>query len=306
MKNGFSTILWVIITLCSLAGFGFLGVSTVLTSPTVTLINACALVLVAGVVTWLLSRHAAWPHPLQQSGTTGLGLSAWWRMNSWWIVALLWGGSVCTLGAQIMAPAMPLMEKLGMPMFTASFAGAYPEEFLKALGVLVIALSTRYVTRPWHTFMVGFMVGLGFEVVENCYYSVSLAVLDPTSDLSGALTSWGTRMVLGVFLHPICTALAGYGFGHALYRAEWTPSRRLLTALGFYLMGFAIHFFWNMRMDNEIASISILIAVGILLYVLGIYFLVRIQREATSDRTYAVTTVESSWMPATIGAAMIH
>lgn len=310
MRNGFSAVLWILIAFCSLGGLIFLGVSTVLTSPIVTFLNAVALVLVASVVTWLLSRHAAWPHsfrdvPSVEPMPTTNGLRSWWDRHNWWIAAFLWGGSVCTLGAQIFAPAMSLMDKVGLPIFTASFAGAYPEEFLKAVGVLVIALSARCVTRPWHTFMVGFMVGLGFEVVENCYYSVSLAVLDPTSDLSGALTAWGTRMVVGVFLHPICSALAGYGIGQALFRAAWTRSRRLVSAGGFYLIGFGIHFLWNMSVSNEAASLGILIAVAVILYLLGMYFFLRIRREATADRSYAVATVASSWAPVWSGSTLL-
>lgn len=302
MAEGFSAVLWVLIGLCCVGGLGFLGISAVLTSPIVTVLNAGASVVVAGIVIWLLSHHAAWPRPFGEmpsakSYSRKSGPHSWWGTNSWWIAAFLWGGSVCTLGAQLFAPAMTLMEKLGLPVFTASFAGAYPEEFLKAVGVLVIALASTYVLRPWHTFMVGFMVGLGFEVVENCYYSVSLAVLDPTSDLSGALTSWGTRMLLGVFLHPICTAVAGYGIGHALFRARWPLSRRLWTAAGFYLIGFGLHFLWNMSLSNEAVSLGILIGVGVVLYSLGIYFLIRMHRDATGDRSYAVTTVASSWAP---------
>ncbi|WPF68720.1 PrsW family intramembrane metalloprotease [Corynebacterium sp. 21KM1197] len=222
-----------------------------------------------------------------------LGLLMWspmWPKGSylWALLALLWGGGV-SFGI-VMALGLPSSEipvKLGWELVEASFGGAYPEEAAKALGVVVILLSFRRLNRPWHGLIVGAVVGLGFGTIENILYGVNGAVLDPNSDASGALSLWILRLVAGPFLHIVFTGIAGWGIGVALYTAEASWAWRVGRALGWFLVGFGLHFAWNLLWNSEVAQIINMIVVALVMYPLVVWLFIRGNRQARRDDTYA-------------------
>ncbi|KQB84581.1 PrsW family intramembrane metalloprotease [Corynebacterium oculi] len=218
-----------------------------------------------------------------------LRLSPMWPKGAylWVLPALIWGSGV-SFGV-VMLMGLPLSEipgKLGWELVEASLGGAYPEECAKALGVVMILLSFRKLNRPWHGLIVGAVVGLGFETIENLLYGANGAILDPNSDASGALSLWMLRLVAGPFLHIIFTGIAGWGIGVALYTAEASWTWRVGRALGWFLVAFTLHFSWNLLWNSEIAQVFNMIGVALVMYPLAIWLLIRGNRQARRDDTY--------------------
>src|SRR5699024_2630771 len=82
----------------------------------------------------------------------------------------------------------------------------------------------------------------GFETVENVLYGASGAQLHPDSDWLGFWQSWGLRVLAGPGLHIMCTAIAGWGIGWALFAANESRLWRLRMVIGSWLVAVAIHF----------------------------------------------------------------
>ncbi|MBC3186642.1 PrsW family intramembrane metalloprotease [Corynebacterium sp. zg-331] len=219
-----------------------------------------------------------------------LRLSPMWPAGAhlWVLPALIWGAGTSLGLVMILAtPLSEIPEKLGWDLVEASLGGAYPEECLKALGVMLILLSFRRLNRPWHGLIVGAVVGLGFETVENLLYGANGAILDPNSDATGALRLWVLRLLAGPFLHIVFTGIAGWGIGVALYTAEASPRWRIARGLGWFLVAFGLHFSWNLLPDAQLHQVLNMIAVGLVMYPLAGWLFIRGNRQARGDDTYA-------------------
>lgn len=213
--------------------------------------------------------------------------AAWPRAGWWWLVSsLLWGGGVSFLVVLLSGlPILELAEKFNLTFTLASWGGAYPEELGKALGVAVILFSFHRLTRPWHGFITGALVGLGFEVMENIPYGAYGALLNPNSDLDGALITWLSRVVLGPGLHVAFTALAGWGVGLAIFTAQRSTLWRWAVALFWVLIAFALHFAWNLMWEDPRFQLVTMAVVAVLLYPLFIWLYRRCHRLAKQDAT---------------------
>ncbi|MGD7002276.1 PrsW family intramembrane metalloprotease [Corynebacterium halotolerans] len=216
--------------------------------------------------------------------------AAWPRAGFWWVIAsMLWGAGVSFLVVMIAGlPVLELMDKLGWTFVTASFGGAYPEEIVKALGVAVILLSFRRLNRPWHGFLTGALIGLGFEVVENLLYGTFGALMNPNSDLAGVLGIWALRVVAGPGLHVIFTALAGWGIGLALFRAGRSLSWRWTVAVAWTLLAFALHFAWNLMWESTTAQVIAMVVIALIMYPVAIWLYVHCHRSARNDGSQVV------------------
>lgn len=236
-------------------------------SPTGTAVGSLfvALYLVAG--TLLFRAGPLWPSagPL-------------WLLACW-----VWGAAISLVLVMLPADAwMSITDKLGWEPLVASFSGAYPEEIAKALGVLVILYAFRKLNRPWHGFVTGGMVGLGFEVHENILYGVVGATMDPNSDFQGAVAMWGMRAVAGPGLHVALTALAGWGIGLAIYR------RHALHSLWWIAAAMALHFLWNIILDSETAMKVQYGALMAVIYPLFAWAYLQAVRAKKSDTSYVL------------------
>ncbi len=229
------------------------------------------------VVLWLLSRSRMWP---ERAG-------AGWR---WVLASLLWGGGISF--ALVMIGGMPvltLVDRLGLVIVSASFGGAYPEEIAKALGVGVLLFTFRGLNRPWHGLMTGALIGLGFEMTENAMYGAFGAMLDPNTDLSGALDTWALRLFVGPGLHIIFSALAGWGLGLAVFTAGRSTAWRIGQAGGWLSVAFALHFAWNLLWPSELVQIISYVLVALVMYPLFLLVWMRATRAARADASYAWT-----------------
>lgn len=214
----------------------------------------------------------------------------WPRAGAGYVVAaLLWGATVSPLLVFPLASAsLDLPARLGLDHFEASWGGAYPEETVKTLGVLIILFSFRRLVRPWHGFVTGVLVGIGFEVVENAGYAVMGALYDPVSDMDGMLGMWGLRMVAGPFLHVLFTGMAGWGLGVAVFTAHRGHLWRLGTGLLWVCVAFTAHFCWNIMHDDLRVSIVSMGAIALVIYPLFIWVVVRAWRSARTDAGYVL------------------
>lgn len=227
------------------------------------------------LIIWLLRLLPIWPR----------GISAWWV-----VMCLGWGSGTSMVAAFLTAgPLIHIVEYVGWTEALASWAGAYPEEIIKTAGVGVVLFSFRRLTRPWHGLATGALIGLGFEVIENISYGATLAPSHLESDVLGALEIWVLRLSAGPILHIGWTALAGWGLGLALFAAGRSPSWRVTTALGWFMVAFVLHFGWNYVSDNDAITIATFFVVAAVFYPTLIVVTVRAVRQARADRSYVYT-----------------
>ncbi|CAQ04062.1 PrsW family intramembrane metalloprotease [Corynebacterium urealyticum] len=172
-------------------------------------------------------------------------------------MALWWGASVSSVLAVFTAAdaASEIPEKLGLPIFSTAFGGAWPEEITKALGIwMLLWIARDWWNRPHHGLLAGVFVGLGMEVYENSLYALFLGVLHPASDVTGAASVYGMRLLFGIGLHAVFSGLVGYGIGRALWGPrERSRAWRCGQVFGWGFAGFALHFLWNISWPDPVA-----------------------------------------------------
>ncbi len=203
--------------------------------------------------------------------STGLGLLVWtlYTLPPLWlfrklglfrgqpatpfVMAFAWGG----LGAVYLAvPAnqaiFGLAAKLVSPEFShawgAAIAGPSDEEPLKLLGVVLLLLIApgRFRTIP-SIMALGALVGLGFQVVEDYFYTVNAALGHPSANqIEPVVQNLIVRGILcGLWSHAAYSAVAAFGVGYFVAHPEAPFARRLLVAAGSLGAAWAMHGFWN-------------------------------------------------------------
>ncbi|MDY3126686.1 MAG: PrsW family intramembrane metalloprotease [Corynebacterium sp.] len=278
MSKLFRLVLWGAGGIGSLAGLVLLAFSVV-ASPLYGLLGLIVSLLYVAGVLWALSRLPIWPH-------SPAGLK-----SRWWVVsALIWGaGATMLFVAPIGFAISDLAFRTGSTNAAAAWGGAYPEEIAKMVGVIVICLSFSQLNRPWHGLVVGAVIGLGFEAVENITYGAMGAMLDANSDWAGFWFTSGLRLVAGPCLHILFTALAGWGVGLALFTANKSARWRWGHVLGWLFVAFALHFGWNYQFNNDFLTIGSMVAVALVLYPLAGIVIVRACRQAGATPPVLIT-----------------
>ena len=175
------------------------------------------------------------------------------------VMAFAWGG----LGAAHLAqPAnkaiLGLCAKLVSPTFAAEWgsavAGPITEEFLKLIGVVLIMQIARNQFRTPHSILIlGALSGLGFQVVENLGYTVSSAMYFVTeSQLLPVAHNFVMRGLLnGLWSHAAYTTVAAFGVVCFKFRHDLAVALRMLLALQYFLLAWALHFVWNSPLVND-------------------------------------------------------
>lgn len=181
-------------------------------------------------------------------------------------MALWWGASASSVLAVFTAAdaASEIPEKLGLPILSTAFGGAWPEEITKALGIwMLLWIGRDWWSRPHHGLLAGVFVGLGMEVYESSLYALFLGVLHPASDVAGVASAYGVRLLFGVGLHAIFSGLVGYGIGRALWGPrERSRAWRCGQVFGWGFAGFALHFLWNVSWPDP-AALCVMAAVWV-------------------------------------------
>ncbi|RYY51817.1 MAG: PrsW family intramembrane metalloprotease, partial [Comamonadaceae bacterium] len=164
-----------------------------------------------------------------------------------------------------------LAAKLVSPEFVATWgpalAGPITEEFTKLVGVLLLILVARTQFRTeLSVLIVGAMVGLGFQVVENLSHTVRAAISFPLENQwLPVLLNLGTRGLLsGLWSHAAYTTVAAYGVAWYLRHTERSRAMRIGIAVLCFALAWALHFVWNSplledRFSNDTLGLSLLL-----------------------------------------------
>ena len=165
----------------------------------------------------------------------------------WWtkIAALLWGGGVAIFFAGMsnglagVAVASATGSASAGEIFSIVVAAPVGEEFLKALGVLVIVMMRRHsISSPLDGLVYAGYSAAGFLVVEDFTYFV-ISFYD-----GGLALTFMNRALLGVFGHVMYTTCTGWAIGWAVTRTRSIGAGIGVGALG-YLIGVTMHGVWN-------------------------------------------------------------
>jgi protease PrsW len=163
--------------------------------------------------------------------------------------ALLWGALAAAGLAALGNDGWGLVvARLGGPEFasrwTAALTAPIVEESLKGIGVVLIYLIARdEFDDAMDGFVYGAVCGLGFAIVEDVFYFVSVF----GGTVGGVLTGFFVRVLAsGLYSHVLYTGLVGMGIGIIVSRREPAPaSRRWAQGCVLFTVAAAGHFLWN-------------------------------------------------------------
>lgn len=203
--------------------------------------------------------------------------------SRWTILgALAWGGLAATAYAQIGNTEFgDLIAKVAgsdfADRFGTSISAPLVEESLKTIGIIGLALIPGARLRtPLDGLFYGVLVGAGFQVVEDFFYTIGS--LAGSGDGVGAIiqTFVLRGVLLGLFSHAVYSGIIGAGIGYAVSRT-WLPTwRRLLPAVGASVLVLVFHGVFDL--DLQDLAIAIVITVVPLLVLLAILW--RARRDA--------------------------
>jgi protease PrsW len=163
--------------------------------------------------------------------------------------ALAWGGIAATTLSAIANGGWGLVvARLAGPEFAARWTAALTaplvEETLKGVGVVLIYLIARdEIDDVMDGFVYGAVCGLGFAVVEDVFYFMSVFGGQP----SGVLRGFFLRVLAsGLYSHVLYTGLVGMGIGYVVSRRSPVPRvRRLWVCAALCALAVSGHFLWN-------------------------------------------------------------
>ncbi|WP_035698649.1 PrsW family intramembrane metalloprotease [Glycomyces tenuis] len=174
-----------------------------------------------------------------------------------------------------------------------AIAGPLNEEWLKAVGVVMLVLIVReHFDRSIDGLIYGALVGLGFQVVENLTYAVNFAVINPNSDWAGSMTVTFTRvLVAGPWSHPLYSGTAGLGIAYLVTQVRKPMRVRVLVALGLFALAMAMHGLWNLPgVPGLDGWVVVPLTYGKGLIILGLFF-VLYHFAARAEWRWFVTTM---------------
>jgi protease PrsW len=225
----------------------------------------------------------------------------YFEREPWWLVALAlaWGGLIAT---GLALPANDAVQSIlttsqGMTVATqwgAAIAGPTDEEILKGLGVVVCTLiAGRRMRSPVDGFILGAVVGLGFQVVEDVVYTANVmaAGQDPWSAIGQMFLLRG--IMGGLWSHAVYTGLFGLGLGYALTRPQWPWVRRALAAVGGFAAAWSLHFLWNSPLLVDTTDWRLVAVKGLPALLLLLALLARAQRADSAVFLPALAAVQN-------------
>lgn len=231
----------------------------------ITLIGLAVEVVILGWIAFLLPSARVQPRSLRLGalflgGVTALGIAAF--LNS------AFGSSLWQYGLQ---------------SFEGSITAPVSEDALRftcLIGVLALAATRRLSAMDGVVY--GFLVGAGFELMENVTYSVHV------DEAGEALQSVISRMTMGFGLHALWTAVAGGALAYIWSRKQAGLSSRWWLLVPAYLLPMLMHMGWDAPSLSVIPIIKYIECA--VLYAISITALVVVARLARRDelRRYGV------------------
>ncbi len=178
------------------------------------------------------------------------------------IAAFVWGGIVATgLAISINTNLLEALAKLLGPNFAQTWGVAIVappvEETLKYLGVVMIFLIARAeIDDLFDGFVYGAVVGLGFAAVENVQYFIQAVAGAGGGDQIGPVIQMFVirALLIGVYMHVLWTAISGLGFAYYVTQRDQPRQKRLMVAVGLFLLAIFAHFLWNSPLLTELLS----------------------------------------------------
>ncbi|GAA2247450.1 PrsW family intramembrane metalloprotease [Herbiconiux moechotypicola] len=166
------------------------------------------------------------------------------------VLAVLWGGIVAAnVAAHANTALGSLLTKAGLASIEAAITAPLNEETFKLLGVLaVLVLSVPSRLTAMDGFVYGFLVGTGFDLIENVSYAyqAALEVEGGDAQFAAALASSVDRLVQGFALHAFWTSMTGAGLAAALAAGRGSRWRGWLLAAGLFLAALVLHSLWDL------------------------------------------------------------
>ncbi|MEX2546358.1 MAG: PrsW family glutamic-type intramembrane protease, partial [Chloroflexota bacterium] len=179
------------------------------------------------------------------------------------LAAFLWGGVIAIgLALTINTALLEALAKL----FGANFAQTWGvalvappvEETLKYLGVVTIFLIARSeIDDLFDGFVYGAIIGLGFAAVENVQYFIQAAAGSQGGgdQIGPVLQMFMLRAILvGVYMHVLWTGISGLGFAYYVTQRDQPKQKRLMYAVGLFVLAIVAHFVWNSPLLTELLS----------------------------------------------------
>jgi protease PrsW len=178
------------------------------------------------------------------------------------LMAFAWGGLGAVYLAVTANQAMfGILAKTFGPDFLQAWGpgivGPSDEEPLKLMGVVLLVLMAPQRFRTVSSVMaLGFLVGLGFQVVEDFFYTVSSAMNHQNANqwepVAQMLLLRG--LLCGLWSHAAYTAIAAFGVGYFVAHPEVRFSYRLGVAVAALGLSWAMHGFWNSPLLSSVLT----------------------------------------------------
>ena len=202
----------------------------------------------------------------------------------------IFAGFLC--GMTLLAPAgstntaaIAFKDWLGLSNLQFGLLSPIAEELLKFTTVYVLCAMIFRIRRPIEAVTVAIAVGIGFAAIENVTFILRGALDNLNSDLEGSLTSAGLRILPGPWAHALYTGLAAWGLGTYLCRTDRPLGWRIGQLIGWYVLGYAAHAFFNSaaELPGDVTSLIALLLTILLTWVGGIWLYLRSRKIGRRD-----------------------
>lgn len=208
------------------------------------------------------------------------------------LAAFLWGLAIVPAVAILAnSRASELYNAVGLGAFEASLSAPVNEDLLRLLGVLlVLSLAQLKPLTVMDGAIYGFIVGAGFEVVENLLYGLR------SDDFMGTLSVGISRLVIGFGLHALWTTLAGAALAFCLMRRQQGLSGRWWALVPAIALPMLLHAGWDAPAFSIIGALKLVAFAGLYALSVGAFFFA-VQWGRRSEFTWYV---ENGHSPKTI------
>ena len=192
--------------------------------------------------------------------------------------ALVWGGFIAAgMALNANEAFIDLLAASGGTEFAETWGPAvvapFVEEPLKTAGIVaVILMSSRMIRGSVDGFVVGAMLGLGFQCVENFVYTANALFDSSNQDKADAIVSvfLARGVASGLWSHAAYSGIVGLGVGFAFTRLDLSRGRRIGAAVAAFLVAWSLHLLWNMPWPfDDVGALSAalrgMLIIGVLL-----------------------------------------
>lgn len=156
--------------------------------------------------------------------------------------ALVWPGTALWANDRVTRVVTNLGGDEFASNWQAAIAAPIDEEFIKAIGIAVVAVLFRSrLSRPMHGFLIGGAVGLGAQISEDMLYSLQTAVASPQHPVLDVFVVALLRLLTAFTSHWAMSALVGVGIVVLLTRTDRSWVWRIATFALFYLLAVSMH-----------------------------------------------------------------